>query len=190
MLIKRKLSLNLLVCHFNKLESPSSKDVLYPVSSKLTLWFWRRGDINFVNEFLLFFTYLPLEKGWVLHFNKRGSPFFQGCFLPSFVEIGPVVLKMRIYKFCQCIFAILYLSPLGKELNPSFYQLVPPSLKDEMSIVWLNWVSGFGEEDVLISSRYFHYFVIISPWKKAGPLIWTYFNPLYARMPCAKFGWN
>ena len=33
---------------------------------------------------------------------------------------------------------------------------------------------------------YFHYFVIIFPWKRVGPFIWTNLNP----MLCAKFGWN
>ena len=33
-----------------------------------------------------------------------------------------------------------------------------------------NWLSGSGEEDFLILSMYFHYFVIISPWKKGGAL--------------------
>ena len=37
---------------------------------------------------------------------------------------------------------------------------------------------------------YFRYFVIISPWKRAGPLIWKNLNPLHLRMLCAKFGWN
>ena len=37
---------------------------------------------------------------------------------------------------------------------------------------------------------YFRYFVIISPWKRAGPFIWTNLNPLDPRMLCAKFGWN
>ena len=32
-----------------------------------------------------------------------------------------------------------------------------------------NWPSGSGEEDFLNSSIYFHYFVIISPWKRIGP---------------------
>ena len=53
-----------------------------------------------------------------------------------------------------------------------------------------NWLSGSGEEDFLISSMYFHYFVFISPWKRAGPFIWTNLNPLHPRMLCAKFGWN
>ena len=37
---------------------------------------------------------------------------------------------------------------------------------------------------------YFHYFVIISPWKRAGPFIWTNLNPLHPRMLCAKLGRN
>ena len=37
---------------------------------------------------------------------------------------------------------------------------------------------------------YFCFFVIISPWKRAGPFIWTNLNPLYPRMLCAKFSWN
>ena len=37
---------------------------------------------------------------------------------------------------------------------------------------------------------YFHYFVIISPWKRAGPFIWINLNPLHPRMLCAKFDWN
>ena len=53
-----------------------------------------------------------------------------------------------------------------------------------------NWLSGSGEEDFLILSMYFHYFIIIFPWKRAGPFIWTNLNPIYPRMLCAKFGWN
>ena len=49
---------------------------------------------------------------------------------------------------------------------------------------------SFSGEDFLISSMYFRYFVIISPWKRAGPFIWTNMNPLYPWMLCAKFGWN
>ena len=37
---------------------------------------------------------------------------------------------------------------------------------------------------------YLRYFIIISPWKRAGPFIWTNMNPLRPRMLCAKFGWN
>ena len=37
---------------------------------------------------------------------------------------------------------------------------------------------------------YFHYFIIISPWKRAGPFIWINLNPLHPRMLCAKLSWN
>ena len=42
-----------------------------------------------VNVFSLFRTYHPVERDLTLHLNKLESP---GCFVPSFVEIGPVVL--------------------------------------------------------------------------------------------------
>ena len=42
----------------------------------------------------------------------------------------------------------------------------------------------------LISSMYFRYFGIISPWKNAVPFIWINLNPHHPRMLCAKFGWN
>ena len=53
-----------------------------------------------------------------------------------------------------------------------------------------NWLSGSGEEDFLISSMDFCYFVIISPSKRAGLFIWRNLNPLHSRMHCVKFGWN
>ena len=54
-------------------------------------------------------------------------PITQGCFVPSLVEIGPVVLEKKIFQFCHYIFC-----------NLSICQC---------------------------------YFVIISPWKRAGPFI-------------------
>ena len=54
----------------------------------------------------------------------------------------------------------------------------------------LNWLSGSGEEDFVISSMNFRFFVIISPWKRAGPFIWKNLNPLHQSMLCAKSGWN
>ena len=37
---------------------------------------------------------------------------------------------------------------------------------------------------------YFRYFVIVCPWKNAGPFIWTNLNHLHPKMHWAKFGWN
>ena len=49
-----------------------------------------------------------------------------------------------------------------------------------------NWLSV----DFFNFVNVFFYFVIISPWKRVGPFIWTNLNPLLPRMLCAKFGWN
>ena len=46
------------------------------------------------------------------------------------------------------------------------------------------------EKKIFLIINVFCYFVIISPWKRAGPFIWTNLNPLHPRMLCAKFGWN
>ena len=45
-------------------------------------------------------------------------------------------------------------------------------------------------EKIFIFFMYFHYFVIISPWKVAWHLIWTKLNPFYPRLLCVTFGWN
>ena len=69
---------------------------------------------------IYFHCYLPLEKGMALHLNKHNFP-SQGCSVPSFVEIGPVVFK-KILKVGQCIFTISLLSPLENGRGPSFEQ--------------------------------------------------------------------
>ena len=56
----------------------------------------KRIFLNFINVFSLFRNYLPLEKGGVLHLKKLES-FTQGCFWPSLVEIGAVVLEKKIF---------------------------------------------------------------------------------------------
>ena len=39
-------------------------------------------------------------------FEETWIPFTQGCFVPSLVEIGSVVLEKKFFEFCQCIFTI------------------------------------------------------------------------------------
>ena len=58
----------------NKVESHSSKEAFSQGWLKLAQWFRRRRFIIFVNVFLLFHNYLPLEKGGALHLNKLESP--------------------------------------------------------------------------------------------------------------------
>ena len=80
------------VLHLPKLESPSPKDALYQVWSKLAQLFWRRRFLNFVNVFSLFLYYLPLKKRWGPSFEQTRILITQGCIVRSLIEIGPVVL--------------------------------------------------------------------------------------------------
>ena len=86
-----------MVLHLNKLESPTSQYPLCQFWLKLAQPFWRKGFLNFVNVFLLFHNLLPLEKGLALQSNKLESSSPKGCFVPSLVEINPVVIEKKIF---------------------------------------------------------------------------------------------
>ena len=132
---------------------------------------------------------LSLRELNVSSFQQTWILFTQGCFVPSLVEIGQVVLE-RMFKFRQCIFAISQLSPLVKGRVPSLNKFESPSSEDAFCQVWLKLAQWFWRRRFfLILSMYFRYFIIISPWKRAGFFIWTKLNPLHPRMLCAKFGW-
>ena len=50
-----------------------------------------------------FFYYLPLEKDVGLQFQQSWIHVIQGCFLPSLVEIDPVVLEKKILNLVNVI---------------------------------------------------------------------------------------
>ena len=92
--------------HLNKLESPSPKDALWQVWLKLAQWFWRRRFLNFVNVFSLFWIISPWKRAGPFFWKKTWIPLTTECFVPSWVEIGSVVLEKKIFSFRQCIFTI------------------------------------------------------------------------------------
>ena len=55
----------------------------------------------------------------------------------SLVEIGSVFFEKKILKFRQCVFAILYLSPLGKGRGPYLSKLESPAPKNALCQVCL-----------------------------------------------------
>ena len=93
--------------HLNKLDSPSPKDALCQVWFEMAKWFWRRRFLNFVNVFLLFCNYLPLEKGGALHFNKHENPLPKEALCQVWLKWAQLDLEKMILKFHQCIFNIL-----------------------------------------------------------------------------------
>ena len=76
------------------------------------------------------------EQNWI--------SFPQVCFVPSLVEIGPVVLERKIFKFPKSIFDISLLCPLQQGSSPSFQQTwIPfpqgffvPSLVEKCQLFW------------------------------------------------------
>ena len=77
--------------------------------------------------------------------------------------------------------------PLEEGRTHHLNKFESPLPKDALCQVWLklaqwiwNWLSGSGE-DFLISSMYFRYLIIISPWKKEGPFFSTNLNTLHPR---------
>ena len=99
-------------------------------------------------------------------------------------------LRRRFLNFVIYYWLTLIISP-WKSVWPFILTNLNPLYRRMLCVKFgWNWLSGSGEEDFLISSMYFRYFVIISPWIRAGPFIWTNWYPLHPRMLCVKFGWN
>ena len=102
----------ILIC---KASSPLlPKDALCQVWLKLVRWFWRirlkfwmrmlcaklswhwpsgsgEEDFTILLMYRHYFVIISLEKG-----HDHWIPFTQGCFVPSLVEIGPVVLEKKM----------------------------------------------------------------------------------------------
>ena len=68
--------------------------------------------------------------------------------MPSLVEIGPVVLEKKIFKFRQCILAISYYLPLEKVGAFHLNKLESPSSKDALCQVWLKLAEWFWRRKV------------------------------------------
>ena len=60
--------------------------------------------LNLINSFRFFLS--SLRKGWITSFEETGRSFTQNFFVPSLVEPSLVVQEKKIFKFCQCNFAI------------------------------------------------------------------------------------
>ena len=122
--------------------------------------------------------------------NKIESHSPKDALCQVWLKLAQWFWKRRFFNFVNVFSLIRYYLPLERDGALHWNKFESPSPKDALCQVWLYWVSGSVEKDFLISSMYFPYFVIISPWKRAGPFTWTNVNSLHQRMLCAKFGWN
>ena len=95
---------------------------------------------------------------------KKVRPFHflsnKGYYLPSLIEIGPVVLE-KIFKFSLFRNNLLLEEGGALHLNKITQGCFLLSMVEFWRGIFWNL------------SMYFHYFIVISPWKREGPLIWT-----------------
>ena len=130
--------------------------------------------------------YLPLEKDIILHLNRIESPLHKNALCQAWLN-----WPSDSFKFQHCIFAISYLSPLPNKTWPLIWtNLNPFYLRMLWVIISWNWPSGSEEKYFLNCQCSFHYFVIMSLWKRAWPFIWTNSHSQHPRMLCAKFSLN
>ena len=106
----------------------------------------------------------------------------RGCIMPSLVKIGPVVLEKKIFfNFVNVFWLFSNYLPLEKGGALYLNKLESPSPKDALCQVWLKLAQWFWRRRFLNFVNVFHYFVIISPCKRAGLFIWTNWIPFIQR---------
>ena len=90
------------------------------------VWNWPSGseeeDFSSPQYIFVISLWYPLKKGRGPSFEQTWIPITQGCLVLSSVEISQVVLKKKIFKVQQFMFAISLSSPLKKGRGPSFEQ--------------------------------------------------------------------
>ena len=179
------------VLHLNKLESFSSKETLCQVWLKLAQWFFRRRFFYFVSLYFGYFLIIsPWKSAWPFILTNLNLP-YPRMLCASFGWNWSGCSGEEDFQFFVNVFSLFrnYL-PFEKGVTLHLNKLVYPLPKDTLCQVCLKLALCFWRIRFLNTSMYFHYFVIISPWKRAWPFIWTNLNLLYPRIFCAKFGWN
>ena len=112
-----------------------------------------------------------LGEGHDPSFEQTWIPFKQGCFVPRLVQIVPVVLEKKIFKFLQCIFSLFrnYL-PVEKAGALHLNKLESPSTKNALCQVWLKLAQWFWRRRFLNFVNVFSLFRNYLPLEKGGAL--------------------
>ena len=106
---------------------------------KLVSWFWRRPFLNFVNVFFTILLSSPFGIRWNPSFEQIWIPITQECFVPSLVEIGPLILE----NFFNLFLLFCFYLPLEKGVTHYLNKLKSPSPMDVLCQVWLKLALGF-----------------------------------------------
>ena len=134
--------------------------------------------------------HLIYKNRMILQLNKLESPLILNALWQFLVEIGPMVLMIKKFNFVNVFFYFVIICPC-KRTGPFILNKLESLPKDALSRIWLKFVQCFWKRKIFkFRQSNFCYFVIISPWKKAGPFIRRNLNSLHPRMLYTKFGWN
>ena len=131
-----------------------------------------------------------LEKGRGLLLEQNWIPFTQGFFVPHLIEICPVVLMRRFLNFVNVFLLFRNYLPWEKMGPFLWINLNSLYLRILCAKIGWNWLCGSEEVFFLILFKYFRYFVIIPPLKRAETIIWTNLHPFYQSILFANFGRN
>ena len=143
--------------------------------------------------FLLYHYNLPLENEVALNLNKLESSSSKNTLCQVLFKISPVALEKNIFTISIMHFRYFVItSPWRRVGGPSIEQTRDLYTQECFvpSLVEIGTVALEEEIFFTISIMNFRYFVIISPYKRAGLFIWINVNSLHPRMLCTKFSWN
>ena len=166
--------------HLNKLESSYHSDDFVPSLLEI-------GLVVLEKKIFKSCQCISIISQWSLLWEERGPslqqtwiPLTQGYFVPSLLEIGPVVLERKIFKSCQFIFIISQLTLLWEGCGPSLQQTWIPSTRMLCAKFCWNWPSGSFLNEFLLYPNYLPFekcvalhlnkFESPSP-KNAGPVV-------------------
>ena len=138
-------------------------------------WFWRRRFLNFLNVSLPFRNYLPLEKDVVLNLNKLESLLPKDALCQVWLKLAHGSWEEN-FKISSMYLLFRNYLPLEEGVALHLNKLESTSPKDALCQVWLKLAQWFWRRFLIFSSMYFGFFIIISPWKRVWPFIWTNLN--------------
>ena len=125
------------------------------------------------------------------HLNKLESSSPTDALCQVWMKSAQRFWRWRFFNFVNLFSLFCNYLPLGKGVALHLNKLESP-FSHECSVPSLDEIGPAVLEKKIFKFRQyvFAFFVIISPWKRAWPLIWTNLNSLYPKMICVKFGWN
>lgn len=128
----------------------------------------------------------PLWRGTSTSFVQTWKPIPKGCFVPSLVEIGSVVLGKKIFKTLNPIFTLSWLSTLWRGNGPLSEQTRKPFTKGCFVLSFVE----IGKEDFENINQFITLSLLSPLWRWTGPSVEIIWKDLPQRMPCVNFGPN